>query len=281
MRTVTFALLPLRYVFSARDDIFFPKGKSGNVLRGAFGGCFRQVASKQTYSRIFESRSDSAGPSGLFDLPRPFVFRSTHLDGRVIRAGEQFHFDLHLFITADPPLHEMSETFDRLANQGFGPGRGRANLIAHPQPEPIEVSLAPLKNAVHRICVSYITPTELKANQALSERPEFPVVFSRARDRVATLRALYGEGPLGIDFRGMGERSRDISMKWCELRHVDVKRRSSRTGQTHPIGGFVGEAEYEGENLAEFIPFLRAAEWTGIGRQTVWGKGQIQCEEIS
>ncbi len=24
-------------------------------------------------------------------------------------------------------------------------------------------------------------------------------------------------------------------------------RRSSRTGQVHPIGGFIGEAEYEGE----------------------------------
>jgi hypothetical protein len=199
----------------------------------------------------------------------------------MIRAGEQFHFDLHLFITKDPPVYEITETFDRMADQGFGPRRGRAELTAHPQLEPIEVSLAPLKNVVNRIRVRYITPTELKANQVLSERPGFPVVFSRARDRVATLRAVYGEGPLGIDFRGMGERSLDVSMSRCDLRHIDVKRRSSRTGQTHPIGGFVGEAEYEGENLAEFIPFLRASEWTGIGRQTVWGKGQIQCEEIS
>ena len=22
-------------------------------------------------------------------------------------------------------------------------------------------------------------------------------------------------------------------------------------------------------------PFLKAAEWTGVGRQTVWGKGEI------
>ena len=32
--------------------------------------------------------------------------------------------------------------------------------------------------------------------------------------------------------------------------------------------------EYEGE-LGEFVPFLRAAEWTGVGRQTSWGKGAI------
>jgi CRISPR/Cas system endoribonuclease Cas6 (RAMP superfamily) len=53
-----------------------------------------------------------------------------------------------------------------------------------------------------------------------------------------------------------------------------VERRSSRTGQTHSIGGFVGEAEYEGD-LAEFVPYLKAAKWVGVGRQTVWGKGEI------
>ena len=41
-----------------------------------------------------------------------------------------------------------------------------------------------------------------------------------------------------------------------------------------PGGGFVGEADYEG-NLTEFVPFLKAAEWTGVGRHTVWGKGAI------
>ena len=64
-------------------------------------------------------------------------------------------------------------------------------------------------------------------------------------------------------------------MTRCEIREVNVSRRSSRTGQVHPIGGFVGEAEYEG-NLTEFLPYLNAAKWTGVGRQTVWGKGHIE-----
>ena len=60
-----------------------------------------------------------------------------------------------------------------------------------------------------------------------------------------------------------------------QMARIDVARRSSRTGQVHPIGGFVGEADYEGE-LSEFVPFLRAAKWVGVGRQTVWGKGMIE-----
>jgi hypothetical protein len=66
-------------------------------------------------------------------------------------------------------------------------------------------------------------------------------------------------------------------MTRCEIRDVDAMRRSSRTGQVHPIGGFVGEAEYEGE-LGEFVPYLKVAKWTGVGRQTVWGKGEIAVE---
>ena len=73
------------------------------------------------------------------------------------------------------------------------------------------------------------------------------MLFARARDRVSALRSLYGEGPLGIDFRA--------------------------PGSVHPLGGLVGVAEYEGE-FGEFVPFLEAAQWTGVGRQTVWGKGR-------
>jgi len=59
------------------------------------------------------------------------------------------------------------------------------------------------------------------------------------------------------------------------IRVVEAARRSSRTGQRHPIGGFVGSASYSGP-LAEFVPWLHAAVFTGVGRQTTWGKGEIR-----
>ena len=93
------------------------------------------------------------------------------------------------------------------------------------------------------------------------------------------MRALHGAGPLEIDFRGMGERAAAVRMVRCELRRVESVRRSSKTEQTHPLSGFMGEAEYEGD-LAEFLPYLEAARWTGVGRQTVWGKGVIEVEAI-
>ncbi len=90
--------------------------------------------------------------------------------------------------------------------------------------------------------------------------------FGRIRDRIGTLRTLYGPGPLEIDFQAMGLRAAAVRMTHCDLRSVESKRRSSRTGQTHAIGGFMGTAEYEGD-LADFLPYLEAARWVGVGRR--------------
>jgi hypothetical protein len=134
--------------------------------------------------------------------------------------------------------------------------------------------LAAAPSPAARIRVEFLTPTELKYEGCIVERPEFAILFARVRDRISTLRALYGSGPLEIDFNAAGARAAAVRMARCELRRVAVERRSSRTGQSHSIGGFTGFAEYEGE-LAEWVPYLEAARWTGVGRQAVWGKGEI------
>jgi hypothetical protein len=151
-------------------------------------------------------------------------------------------------------------------------------LLKEP-PAPLELILDPPPEPVERVTVRFVTPTELKSGQKLAERPEFGVLAARIRDRLSTLRELYDDGPLPIDFRAFGERAVRIRMTRCELEHVDVIRHSSRTGQTHPIGGFTGEAGYEGD-LTEFVPYLEAAHWTGVGRQTVWGKGEIEVQIV-
>ena len=143
---------------------------------------------------------------------------------------------------------------------------------------PAAVGFGALRRAsVNRVRVRFLTPTELKSGQQLAPSPEFAVLAARIRDRISTLRELYGGGALDIDFRAFGERAATVRMTRCEIRNVAVTRRSSRTGQVHPIGGFVGEAEYEGD-LGEFVPYLKAAKWTGVGRQTVWGKGEIAID---
>jgi hypothetical protein len=287
---MTFELYPLRFRFVARDPITFPPGTAANILRGAFGTMFRRIACTEEcpnsvrecphrhscpYARVFEPQAAEPGPSGLKDWPRPFVFRASHLDGARIEPGQRFWFGLNLFTIREPFIPHFVQTFEALGKAGFGPARSRAGLIADDRSSPpLSIPLTASTQDIGKLRVEFLTPTELKTADGLSDRPEFAILFARARDRVGTLRALYGAGPLDIDFRAMGERAAQVKLTRFELRHVDVERRSSRTGQVHGIGGVVGWAEYEGD-LAEFLPYLEAARWTGVGRQCVWGKGEL------
>ena len=283
-------MYPLRFHFTAVDSIHFPQGRIANLLRGGFGRILKHAAcaldcesarecdrrATCAYALAFEPGAyPGEGPSGLRDWPRPFVFRTAHLDGATIAPGGGFHIGVNLFVTNSRMLDSFSQALAALRAEGVGPGRGKATLETVEGTEPFRLPLVRNGLTVSRLRVRFVTPTELKG----AETPEFGVLFARIRDRISTLRALYGPGPLEIDFKAMGERAATVSTTRCDLEHVDRERVSRRTGQRHSLGGFVGEVEYEG-NLGEFVPYLEIARWTGVGRQTVWGKGEIVCEAI-
>ncbi len=226
---------------------FHCEPRDANFLRGGFGKALRTI-DRAAYHRIFEPKL-AQGPSGLHDSPRPFVLRLKD-DG----------FAFHLF---DPrePIEPILEAFTQFNT-----------IECVEKSEIVTLPIAGTQNA-ERLRVIFKTPTELKG----SSEPHFGVLFARIRDRISTLRALYQGGALEIDFKQIGERAAQIRMTRCEIRHVDAARTSRRTGQTHSLGGFVGTAEYEG-SLGEFLPYFEIAKWTGAGRQTVWGKGEIDCE---
>jgi hypothetical protein len=259
--TSTFDLFALRYRCTAQAPVHFPPGKTANLFRGQFGKILYR-RDPALYERYFAPVRNTGVPSGLHDPPRPFALRVRHLDGATL---QHFHIGVNLFETNQPDLVQIYLTLGDLAKQSL-----RAEIY---DIEGVDLLRLPLTGAhpAERVRVTFLSPTELKNE----ERPEFEPLFSRIRDRVSTLRALYGPGPLEIDFKGMGERAAAIRMTRCELRQVDEERVSH--GKSHPLGGFVGIAEYEG-NLTEFIPYLEIARHTGVGRQTVWGKGEIAIE---
>ncbi len=171
---------------------------------------------------------------------------------------------MNLFLTPKPAVELFTRVMAELGT-----------LTSVAGTESLHLSMCAAAAPIHRVRVHFLTPTELKG----AEQPEFGILLARIRDRVSTLRELYGDGPLAIDFKAFGERASRVSMTRCELVPVAAERTSRGTGQRHSLGGFTGVAEYEGE-LAEFLPYLEIARWTGVGRQTVWGKGEIAYETL-
>jgi hypothetical protein len=254
-----FRLLFYRFHFRTAESVYFPPGKAGNVLRGALG----TVVPEEPLAR----------PSGLADPPRPFVLRAAHLDGKRFEPGETFSLDLHLF-DLRRPLHDIfTRAFGEWAHTGLGPRRGRVELLGEGVGEAVSVNLA-AGPETSKCSLAFRTPTELKGTPSSREIP-FGVLFARARDRISTLRGLYGEGPLAIDFRALAERADLVRTVHCDLQYREVWRRSSRTGAEHGIGGVTGRVDYAGD-LTELLPYLRAVWWTGVGRHTVWGNGAIE-----
>lgn len=217
-------------------------------------------------------------PSGLEEPPRPFVLRAAHLNGRRFERGETFAVDVNIFDLRAGLLAALEEAFAQLAVTGLGPGRATVELVRPARSSVVEIDLAARMESAGRIRIFYRTPTELKGSSARDEVP-FGVLFARIRDRVAMLCNLYGEAPLAIDFKALGERANQVRAINCDLVYHDVSRLSSRTGAVHGIGGFTGTVEYEGD-VAEFLPYLRAAWWTGAGRHAVWGNGVIEVAVI-
>jgi hypothetical protein len=325
--SAAFHLYPLRFrQATPRVRALSRRAWSPNTLRGAFGAALKHKDA-DAYARYFAPTAPrGAGPSGLANPPRPFVFRF---------ASEAV--GLNLFTTREPAIDLLTDVMGEL---GF-------ELIE--APILLCLSLAPSPKPISRLRVRFLTPTELgratgglktqttgshEANGGASrpdeflapsrkggdenydsrpyearlphrapigtqatdaaaklqsaptsrresgdDAPEFGILARRIRDRISTLRALYGSGPLDIDFKAFGECAAHIQMTRCEVSRVEAERVSKGTGQRHSLGGLTGFAEYEGE-LAAFLPYLEAARYTGVGRQTVWGKGEISVEEI-
>ncbi|HEV1285795.1 MAG TPA: CRISPR system precrRNA processing endoribonuclease RAMP protein Cas6 [Bryobacteraceae bacterium] len=258
--TSTFDLFALRFRFRARTPVRFPPGETANLFRGQFGKILYR-RDPAIYARLFAPVAQG-GPSGLHDPPRPFVLRVRHLDGAVL---DDFHAGINLFETNRPDTGGIRSAIAELAQESL-----RAELTGVDGEEIRRLPFATTRR-VDRVRVHFLSPTELKN----AGSPEFGPLFARIRDRISTLREFYGSGPLEIDFKAMGERAAAIRMTCCELQHVDAERVSQ--GRRHPLGGFTGVAEYEGD-LTEFIPYLEIASYTGVGRQTVWGKGEIAIE---
>jgi hypothetical protein len=284
---VQFEVLPTRLTFLAHDPVCLPPGKETNVFRGAFGLALREVscdsqcpgahaclrAANCAYARLFEPRWEQ-GPSGYRNAPRPFVLRWRPTD---LTAGTTFSASLNLFVVERAPLPELAAALRVLAARGIGPGRAKAEFHSL---KPESILRLPLQGpeANGRVTIRFATPTELKQAGEVSSQPEFGVLLARLVERIWTLGRLY-QGWATWDYRDLLERSRIVRLVDWQWHYWNLRRRSSRTGQHHSVGGFTGTATYEGP-IGIFLPLLEIGRWIGVGRQTVWGKGEILVENV-
>ena len=74
---------------------------------------------------------------------------------------------------------------------------------------------------------------DFKAAGAIASSLDFPILFARIRDRISTLRALYGPGPLEIAFKELDRQLVNVGQaSSLPSASSDVAQGASRAGGT-------------------------------------------------
>jgi hypothetical protein len=286
----------------------------GSTLRGGFALAFRRLVCHDLslvcrqcplfatcpYPEVFEPcpprRSDRL--STFQDLPRPFVIDPPRDPRTTFEPGQALEFGLTVVGQPTRHLPLFVGAVQSLADSGLG--RGRASFTVEevvalgPSGERVSVyrqgavALAGAPTVRARdlvrpgdelrsdLTLRFVTATDLRDGGQPVVRAAFGPLIRRLRDRVSALAAFFGDGPLQMDFKAVGTQADSVRVAEDRTRHVDVLRRSGRTGQRHDVGGVVGEARFEGDAIGRLTALVRVGEALHVGKHAAFGNGWIE-----
>ncbi len=308
-----FRYVILKITLLAQELAALPPYK-GSTIRGAFGHAFRRVAcpfracppcllpKTCPYNYVFETPPRDA--VGLFArssaVPHPFVLELGVGDQTSFRAGEEFAFGLVLIGRAIDFVPYFVVALREMARTGLGRGRSRWHLARVEE----TVNGAPrllydgatederllCSATIHdgleqptaipgggtAVTLKFLTPTRLRFEGHLAERPAFHVLVRNVLRRLSALAVYHCDLDLAVDYHDLIRRAERIRTVGADLRWMDWERYSARQETRMTLGGFMGTLTFEGE-LEPFIPFLRLGEIVHVGKGTAFGLGKYTC----
>ena len=294
------------------------RGGFGNVFKRAVcihrdwrarqcAACLLQ--SRCAYAYVFETLPppDVEITDKLSDAPRPFVLEPP-LDRRTdYRAGDLLPFGLVLVGQGIPYLPYFIAVFQALGEAGLGKERGRFQLqqveAVHPltgdaitvyraadgfaRDCDLSVGYAALETAAgmlpqDRLNLRFLTPVRVKYDGDYVAEPPFHVLFRNVVRRVSWLSYFHCGERWEADFPALIAAAERVETVRLETTWVDWGRTSTRQRQDMNLGGFVGEAEYEGD-LAPFLPLMLLGSLVHVGKACTFGHGwyEVANRQIS
>lgn len=302
--------LKLKFSLLAIDKILIPIKNKGNIFRGAFGLKFKELNCKSTpicidkcieptclYSKIFEPHYTKWAPSGMKDIPRPFILTYTN-DSRIyIYPGESFNIGFNLFGWACNFYGHFITTIKAIGEEGIGPLRGRYEIkrvycedefgnyqiimdnngvLKEAQPFSIKNSFE-INSTFLKLLIK--TPAMIKYESQIINQPEFYHIFLRLRDRISAIAYFHNGIELQEDFKLLELEAREVRTIKSSWQTIEIKRRSSKTHLLHDLSGVVGYAIYDFktiERIEMFAPWLKIGEIVNVGKNSVWGMGSMK-----
>jgi CRISPR-associated endoribonuclease Cas6 len=122
----------------------------------------------------------------------------------------------------------------------------------------------------------FLTPARIRVKDDLQTSLSFQLLVRSLLRRVSMLVAVHGSGRMQLDYRGLIERAGSARVVRSTLRWWDLERYTDRQDTKLKVGGLIGEVEYEGRVIDEFMPLICAGELLGVGTGTSLGLGRYQ-----
>ena len=223
-------------------------------------------------------------------------------------AGDELRFHLTLLGRATDYLSYVIYAVSEMARRGLGVERARFALhsvamldetgkretiytagdrrslvpraVANYLSDLVEARLEELKQIGsypgETVKLRFTTPTRIRVEGDLQTNLSFELLIRNLLRRVSMLMAVHGRSRLDLDYKELIARAAGVGIYKASLSWQDWQRYSNRQEAKMKLGGFIGEMEYRGEAIAEFLPLLVAGEILHVGAGTSFGLGKYE-----
>lgn len=306
--TAQFTAAQYRFALRTREPLLLPPFK-GFALRGGFGYAFRKavcstrrnecpgclVEKSCPYAYLFET---TAGDEEVATIPRPFLFEPPLEKRTVYETGEEISFGLTLFGKGQDFLPYFVLAFQMLGEMGLGKTRAKFELervtaisymaeekeIYHRENGALRSEHYPItwemikrrsQDFAAPIEIWFLTPARLKADAHFQTNITFELFVRTLLRRFTQLVAYHNHLDGTVNYKKIIRLAAMVDSRaatpWSEME------RFSRRQQTRmKMGGITGTMVVNGENLPAFLPLLLWGEIIHVGKNTVFGLGQMK-----
>ena len=262
------------------------------------------LRSRCAYAYVFETLppADVEITGKLSDAPRPFVLEPP-LDRRTdYRASDVLPFGLVLVGQGIHYLSYFIAVFQALGEAGLGRDRGRFRLQQVEAVHPLSGEAATVYRAADgtardcdlsagyaevetaarafppdRLGLHFLTPIRIKYDGHYVAEPPFHVLFRNALRRVSWLSYFHCGERWEADFPGLVAAAERVTTARMATTWVDWGRTSTRQRRHMTLGGFIGQAEYEGD-LQPFLPLMLLGSLVHVGKACTFGHGWYEVQ---
>ncbi len=300
-----------RFYFATDSAVRLPR-YPGSAWRGAFGHALKKTVcvvrntpcnqcmlkSACAYSYVFETPppADTEKMRKYTAAPHPFVLQfpvtasasDTIYTLHVILFGHgqrYFPYIVHALQTAGQDgIGGHQQIFNLQKIEDID--RQGLNQIIYQNGElrPQQPADSPaIPTMPNQIEITFNAPLRIKQdNKNIASRQfTFGAFFGTLLRRISMISYFHTCTPLEIDFAALTTQARTIQFSSQQLHWHDWTRYSSRQQTEMNMGGVIGKATLDMQNLEAYWPYLWLGQWTHVGKGTSMGMGAYSIKSAS